>query len=185
MRCFLAIVPPKGVIQQITSFSQQFEFGQYFKHTNIKSFHITFEFYSDLPINLTKKVSNQLAFEISKIDQFKICPGEYATWPNRVQSKVLILKIIKSRSIHLLKELISRVNENYLINTESRRFKPHISIGRWSKPFHLEKSVLNKMNREKTNQCFTAPELVLFKSQLSQTGVSYIKLNSFSFNDES
>jgi len=184
MRCFLAIVPPKGISQSIYRYHQQFELGQHFKQTQSSSFHITFEFYSDLPENLSKKLSEQMTLELAELDRFEITTGEYTTFPNRAHSKILVLKVLKSKGFYRVKETIVKINQNYLINSQTKRFAPHLTVGRWSKPFHIDKPLLNEMTRKKERISFMADELVLFRSKLSQYGATYTKLNSFSFKNE-
>ncbi|MFH0852893.1 MAG: RNA 2',3'-cyclic phosphodiesterase [bacterium] len=184
MRCYLAIVLPKSLIKEIFDYCQEFEFGPNFRPAKAKLSHITFEFFSDLPEDLYKKIAIQLEAELSLIREFEIVLGEYDTFPNRIHSKILIRKVIRSKPIYALKNIIDSVKDNYLLPTNRRKFTPHITIGRWSEPYHLEKSILNNMNNLRKTPKFVAKEMNFIKSNLTQAGTVHSKLNQFAFENE-
>jgi 2'-5' RNA ligase len=189
MRLFLAIYPPKEFRDYFRDVMREFsKEKRNLRIVPIDQVHLTLKFIgADVGENSRKKIVNELrrkqgSFSKSQISLTKLTLG----FP-RQNNPNIILHLVKNNSD--LKELANQVNDSvkHAGNTDTitwkDRFTPHFTLARMKKSASKSEGdrveeVIRSISITKP-ESFFPKEFVLVQGILSNTGVSYRKLENF------
>lgn len=169
MRLFFGIEIPNDEKERITHLKDRMKINGKVKWVETENLHITLLFLGE---QILEEVLKCLLDRI-KIPSFLISLKGVGFFPNEKRQRVIWIGVGKGKEniIELYNALSNQLSS---INFEKEKeFSPHITIGR-IKFGNIEIQGLNYESRD-----FKVDEFVLFKSELTQKGPIYTKLERF------
>ncbi len=145
-----------------------------------ENIHLTVIFMGNVDERHLPSIGRVVEKACSKYAPFKIRVKGVGVFSNLRNAKVLWIGVEGDiERLSYFKESIQKKLKPFGIKEESRRFSPHITVGRFRKGFNqtmLLKEVLDRF-KDVTSPEVLLKELVLFKSELKPDGAVYTKLN--------
>ncbi len=178
-RLFIAIEIPSKIKEEISSIVTVLkEYNLDIKWTSIDNHHLTLVFLGEIPENKIpqlKKIIDEVAgnnFEITaeindKLDYFHRIRKPGVLWIGFKKGKEELISISSQITKLLLKN-------NYTLS--DKEYTPHLTLGRFksSKNVRLLKEKINA--KQFKGREFKLKKITLYKSELSSTGPTHIKL---------
>ena len=181
IRSFLAFEIPEEIKPTVSSIYRGLRDSsldvRWVREENI---HITVIFMGNVEEKYLDSIGKVVERACSKYAPFKIRAKGAGVFSNLRNAKVLWIGVEGDiERLGYFKESIQKKLKPFGIKEESRRFSPHITVGRFRKGFNqprLLKEVLDKFKDVSSSEAWLK-ELVLFKSELKPDGAVYTKLN--------
>jgi 2'-5' RNA ligase len=128
------------------------------------------------------EIGTEVETVCSRYSLFDISLSEMGVFPNKRNPRVLWLGLDGDLDrMSLFRDSLQKQLKPFGIKEEKRKFKLHLTLGRFRKP-QKGKSHLNEFMmryRDLTSPVCPLNELILFQSTLSQSGAEYTKLGSW------
>ncbi len=132
IRCFIAICIDEKTKNLLTAIQDKIKI----KYTNSrlippKNIHLTLHFIGNIKTSKIEEIKSSLYPVVEKIDAFDIKPAGLGAFPNLKTPKIIWIGIDegKDNTIFLQKE-IARELKKIKIETEERKFYPHLTLAR-------------------------------------------------------
>ena len=181
-RVFVAINIPRQIQEIVQEF--QNKLGQ--DHLSInwvrpENFHITLAFLGDLSAREVSKLSD-IADDISEnVSPFSITFGKIGVMEGWHCSQTLYLEPKYNRNLlslqgHLQRELISEK----MIKTTRRRFKPHLTIGKFGQRIDLDRKIWRRWQKVPISFSWQVESFAVMKSNINVRPVRYTKVHQIS-----
>lgn len=173
MRLFIAIPLPQQVKEQLLD--RKAIDGVKWQRPD--QMHITLKFLGDTDIDLIGDLKEGLGN--IEFPEFSLMINGFGYFPEGKQPKVLWAGIDRSRLLEKLYQEIEEVCNRLGFESETRSFKPHITIGRIKR---ASKEVVDQfINQHKQVQIPDIPveEFALYESKLNPKGAKYLRLQTF------
>jgi len=139
-----------------------------------EKFHITLKFLGDVEENILKNITEELRYELNNFGNFPIEYRSLGVFPNLKLPKVLWIGASdKEKKVFGLNKTIEANVKNYNFDDESKRFHPHITLGR-VKGIRGVKEVIEMMQQHGHEGIIdSASEICIMKSTLTREGSFY------------
>jgi len=151
------------------------------KWVNADNFHVTLSFFAELTAEQIDALRKLLHEALNDSPTFSFSVTRPGIFRNRKDPWVLWLDIEASSQLINLKNQIDNAVIPLGFTPNDNRFHPHLTLGHFL-PRQKNSSLLDNLFNEwqSTEQFkYTVPELVLFESKQTQTGVRYYPINVF------
>jgi 2'-5' RNA ligase len=139
-----------------------------------EKFHITLKFLGDVEEKTLKNIIEELKQALNKFGSFSIEYNSLGTFPNFNLPRVLWIGASdKGKKVFGLNKIIEAELKNYNFDDESRRFHPHITLGR-VKGICGVREVIEIMQQHRYESITdSASEVRIMKSTLTKNGSFY------------
>jgi len=180
LRTFIAVSLSSSVLAGIDKLMRTLRphFGDEVRWVESKNLHITLKFLGDVPLNDLPQLIRAVTQSTEQTYSFDLTFQGLGTFPSRESPKTLWIGCREGSEE--LSQLADMMNEALLplgFPKESRRFSPHLTIGRVKKQPH-EVSLMPIFD-EHQNRLFGAcsvNEVQIFSSELTRRGPIYDEL---------
>lgn len=137
--------------------------------------HITLKFLGNCRQNQLEALAENLRKGLSSQAVFDCMTGCFTCYPNIRHPRVLALEMHSGQELSRLAELCERTAVQSGFEPEHRRFRAHVTLGRFKGPKPVDHNHFYHMPSFR----MTAGEVVLFKSEPVADGVRYQALDVF------
>jgi 2'-5' RNA ligase len=145
--------------------------------------HLTLKFLGEIEVNQVVEINKVLAVVGRDTPSFEISCNGIGCFPDFRQPRVIWVGIQHEPKLFALRSLIENTCFSAGLPKEEKKFSPHLTLGRIREnlptselEFLQEKA---KTELERTPVSLTVNEIVLFRSQLYQTGPVYTQISAF------
>lgn len=178
IRTFIAIEIPASIQQQIALLQNRLKsVGGGISWVKTNNIHLTLKFLGDVPANLMQQVIEATEKACGEIKSFNLEIKGTGFFPDMKRPRVVWVGCEEnSGSLQKIHQNLDLLLSNIGFKKESRRFSPHLTIGRVKDQRKIG-DILNLMQQVpfKTEQ-FVASEVIVMKSQLHPAGSIYTPL---------
>ncbi|MFO7657283.1 MAG: RNA 2',3'-cyclic phosphodiesterase [Bacteroidales bacterium] len=179
-RTFIAIdIPPSIAIKEcIGSFSKALE-NERIKWLDSENLHLTLKFLGETKEPILQAINDTLAKIAAAQPAFDIIIKHTGIFKNLATPTVIWLGVERSPALETLHSAIDGQMKKLGFLPESRKYSPHLTIGRVKKI--KEKSKLQQLLQEKSPkefQQFKACEIIFYESIPGYSGPDYIPLGN-------
>ena len=181
-RVFLAfaIKPDRPLAEKIKHLQNKFSTYQ-IKWVSPDNLHVTLYFFGELATEQIDALRKLLHEALNDSPTFSFSVTSPGIFRNKKDPRVLWLDIEASSQLINLKNQIDNAVIPLGFTPNDNRFHPHLTLGRFL-PRQKNSSLLdNLLNEWQSTEQFeyNVPELVLFESKQTQTGVRYYPIDIF------
>jgi 2'-5' RNA ligase len=178
LRTFIAVSLPSSVLAGIEKLVRSFrshEDGVNWVET--KNLHITLKFLGDVSLNDLPQLISTITQSVQQIDSFDLAIHGIGVFPNWESPKTIWIGCREGSE--RLKQLAESINEGLIplgFPIESRRFSPHLTIGRIKK---AQRASLMPMLADQKDCSFGSccvDEVQIISSELTRKGPIYDEL---------
>ena len=136
--------------------------------------HITLKFIGDMKSVKVHELKEVLKNSCREIKSIPLNVKELSAFPSFSKPRVIVLNLDKSKELSYLYDLIQENIERLGIAMDTRKFLPHITIGRVKSGFKISGEPKSIENIE-----FVINEIALINSELSHRGSIYSNLGVY------
>ena len=144
--------------------------------------HLTIVFLGDIHEDQVPLISQAIKKVCSRYGPFHVSLKGLGAFPNTRRPRVIWLGLGGDlEQMSFFKKALEKHLKPFGVKEEKRSFKPHLTLGRFRKPYSGDSELDNFVARYKdlsSSECLLE-KLVLFKSDLKPSGAEYIKLESW------
>ncbi|CAN5767577.1 RNA 2',3'-cyclic phosphodiesterase [soil metagenome] len=175
VRAFVAIFPPEKVQKALLRDAQLVPVSGNIRWVQPANVHLTLKFLGDVSSDRLEGVKDALASVARRYSPLRIQPCGLGAFPSIRKARVLWAGVDEgSTTLSGLAEDVEDVLEPLGFERESKRYRPHLALGRIrGRPGTLPEGART------IAPAFTASCLDLVQSQLDSSGATYTKLESF------
>jgi 2'-5' RNA ligase len=184
IRSFIAIEIPTSIKNLLYNLEEKLRnLPCNVKWVKPENIHLTLHFLGNLEIRKIEEIKEMIGKICKKFNPFSIeIDNNLGAFPNERNPRVIWLGIKEEKDI--LENLYQEIGKNLekiKIETEKRKFHPHLTIGRVksSKNKHLLTKAIREIKLD-SSYAFEVKEVNLFKSTLTPQGSIYEKLGNYS-----
>ena len=186
IRSFLACELPREIKAVVTQvLGELSNTSMKVRWVKINNIHLTVIFLGNIPEDAVPDMKQRIQDDCREFGSFQISVNGMGCFPNRRNPRVLWLGL--EGDIARMGELRDSLQSSlapFGIKMEKRRFRPHLTLGRFKKPDKVGGSLENILYKYEnlTSPVCQLQELVLFKSVLKPSGAEYTKLGTWPFS---
>lgn len=173
MRTFIAIDIPEDLKKQILV--EKFT-NSSIRSLKLEQIHLTLAFLGEIDKHLTQVLIQKL--RKIKFYPFYIELSSCGFFPSIKRPSVFWIGVNQSNELNQLKQFIDDAILSCAIPTETRPFKPHITVARIAKANRNEIAKIAKL-KENFSGGFNASSFTLYSSTLTNQGAVYSKIDEF------
>jgi len=182
MRVFVAIDIDDEIKNKIFEIQQEFKkINCNIKYVEKQNLHITLKFIGEVDITKKEIIKETLSRSLIEEKKFSININSLGCFPNLSGPRILWVGIEEGKKeLVFLSEKIDNELSRINIKKETKKFDPHITIGRIKSNYKI--SVLKEKIKElsiKNFGSFEVGSIVLYESILKSTGPYYNRLETF------
>ncbi len=188
IRSFLAFELPLDIKEIVARVSGEIRRSPLnVRWVHVDNIHLTVIFMGNVKMGDVANIGTEVETVCSRYSSFDVLLREMGVFPNKRNPRVLWLGLDGDleRMSHFRDSLQEQLGP-FGIKEEKRRFRPHLTLGRFRKP-QKGKSHLNEFIMkygDLTSPVCSLNELILFQSTLSPKGAEYTKLGSWPLSDD-
>ncbi|MDD4144248.1 MAG: RNA 2',3'-cyclic phosphodiesterase [Prolixibacteraceae bacterium] len=185
IRTFIAlkIKPGPELVKLIATFKQELE-REAIKWTDLNNMHLTIKFIGNTSPDQVNQVKAVLADITSQFPVFLLYLNGVGSFQKGGNPNVLFVKIDSSDVLKELAEEIDNQLQPFGFQKESRRFNPHLTLGRIK--YLKEKSVFKRLTenfKQYPVQNETCRQITYYQSVLKPQGAVYKSLAEFKLQE--
>ncbi len=186
IRSFLAVELPPHIQGQIERLKEKLrsDVGA-IRWTGTDGVHLTLKFFGDIAPDAVDCISETVERHTGVAPPLKLALGSPGGFPDQNRPRVLWLGVggDTDRLAALQASIDKDLEKEWGLPIEKRAFTAHLTLGRARSRSGVITGThnLREMVGDLSMHCFTAKELILFKSDLTPAGPVYTKLACFSF----
>lgn len=176
IRAFFAIPIAVGDRRAITSVAQPIidKLGENVRWTSPANWHLTVRFLGDVSGDVIVAIARAAERIAGTVEKFPIKINKIYGFPSP-NSRTIAAHAFVNEQLNLLFKSLDNAANAKGISRELRRFRPHISLGKFQTRVYPYDPVLLK------DFTFIAREIVLYQSKPENQKSEYIPLKAFSF----
>ncbi len=142
--------------------------------------HLTLKFLGDEEEKQVEDLQNILDEISAKISKFKLKIADTGIFPDAKKPRVLWIDVIdEQKSLTKINGLLENECEKIGFAREARKYVPHLTIGRIREPNNAKDLAQKHLQNNFEPVEFEISEIVIYESQLMQTGSIYSILSKF------
>ncbi len=178
IRTFIAIEIPASIQQQIALLQNRLKsVGEGISWVKTNNIHLTLKFLGDVPVNLMQQVIEATEKACADLKSFNLEIAGTGFFPDAKRPRVLWVGCEeKSGTLQKIHQNLDLVLSNLGFEKQSRRFSPHLTIGRVKDPRKLGDIPHLMQQMPFVTDKFVASEVIVMKSQLHPAGSIYTPL---------
>ncbi len=178
IRTFIAIEIPQDIKEEISGFQNSLKDKNFpVRWVRPENIHITLKFVGEIPGEVVNNIKQEFEKSPPLIEPFSCTVGGTGVFPNLKRPRVFWAGIKNGAEETIaLAGTIDRFVREFDIEREKKRFSPHLTIGRFKRPFQvtglenfLSDDILNTGN-------FSVGKIVFMQSVLKPLGPEYTPL---------
>ncbi|NOY64155.1 MAG: RNA 2',3'-cyclic phosphodiesterase [Nitrospirae bacterium] len=175
MRCFIAIEIDKELKREIQKIVSELKRSRAeIKWVSIEGFHLTLKFLGEIKEETAGEIEVRLREICKEHPEFSLSIKGTGVFPDYSRPRVLWIGIERSEALHRLFESIEEEMEKLGFEKETRRFNPHITIGRVKSAKGIKETIKDlRRYREHNFGKIYVTGVSLMKSILKPTGAVY------------
>lgn len=140
-----------------------------------QDYHLTLRFLGHCSQEQLEKVSINLRKALEEVPPFRCMTGEVGFFPSANQPRVMALMVHSGQVMSQLFEVCGGIADEAGVTTESRQFRPHVTLARF--PAHAHRLSLSAWRLPGFH--LTVSDIALIESDLSQQRPRYSVMNLF------
>lgn len=153
-----------------------------FKKVEKENIHLTIKFYGNIQLKKLKIIAEETGKSLKGFKAFRFEIGEPGFFPSVYRARVFWFGIKEGvEELKKIYNIIESVSVRLGVEPELREFTPHITAGRFRKPFNMKSKLSSLKNLEKDKYKVEVDSLVFFESKLTPSGPIYTKLFTVNF----
>jgi 2'-5' RNA ligase len=175
MRLFIAIKIPDQIKERIGQFQESLKVSEGVKWVRQENLHLTLKFLGETPDKLVKPIVERVNSTVRGKGAFEISFSTFDGFPNLKRPRILWIGVEhgKEKVIDLMDRL-NRKLSHLGFEMESRKPKPHLTIGRIRKERNTQ---IEFQDFEETS--FLTKNIFLIRSELTSSGPIYTDVAEF------
>ena len=180
IRSFLAFELPSEIEAVVTRVSDELKESsldaKWVKSGNI---HLTVVFMGDIEVNEVPEIKEEVGKVCRTYGAFDISLKGLGCFPHTRKPRVIWVGLDGDlERMSLFRDALQERLIPFGVKEEKRKFKPHLTLGRFRKPKRMSPEELELFSRygDVTSPACSLTELVLFKSELKPGGARYTRL---------
>lgn len=174
IRTFIAVSLPSSILAGVKKMMRTFQTDfRDIRWSEPKNLHITLKFLGDIPLNDLPQLIRAVTQSIHQTFAFDLTFQGIGAFPNRESPKTLWIGCWEG-SDELI-QLAKTINEGLLplgYPKETRRFSPHLTIGRVKNPVEGVMPIFHKQHDHLFGSC-SVSEVQIVSSELTRKGPIY------------
>lgn len=180
IRAFVAVEIPAKIRIEISALFKTFARQDFsIKWVEQNNLHITMLFLGDVNLDFIKTAQNELSKLVNNQHPFSMSLHKIGAFPDQKQPRIIWIGV--DNGANQLVNLQSNLQNTFMqigFKPETRKFHPHLTIGRVKFRFTNPKV----FETDYQSESFSVNSVVLFKSTLLPNGPIYEKLGEYHFS---
>jgi len=183
LRAFIAIDIGGEIRETLRNMQNELkETGADVRWLKTDGIHLTLKFLGNIPEDKVTAIADGMDRAAKGIQPMEIRVNGYGAFPSTMRPRVVWVGITVPEQLGLLYERIEAEMEGVGFQRETRKFHPHLTLGRVRSPKGQEKLLpFFESWKDREVGSFVAKDLILFKSTLLPIGAEYSRLRSVPF----
>jgi len=165
----------RAAAQQVIDELKSLPWSEFVRWIPVDNLHITLRFLGNVTEQQLEQMSKAIAEKLEEFSPFSIEFKEPRLFPHFRKPKVVAILIPYNDSLSQLAEVLEQCAVDAGLEPQARQFKAHLTLGRCNKSF--PKRI--KIDPMPLSLTLPADSVSLYQSILSETGPTYIELNTF------
>ncbi len=170
-RIFIAIVPDKKTVRFLSNSIKKYQCESWAK--NVKwvkpqNLHITLKFIGDVDDNRLNEILDVIEKSLSEFEVFTVTTEKILIFPNRKKPRIIGVGLSGDKLVKLANRVENSLNK-IGIKKDTRKFKGHITLGRFKNNFFFQDSVTDHIQ----TSGFYVKDIIVYKSVLKPDGPQY------------
>jgi len=170
----------RAATQQVMEKLQSMEWSGFVRWTPANNLHITLRFLGDVTTEHLTQINKRLAPRLAEFPAFSIAFKEPRLFPHFRKPKVVAILIPHNELLIQLADAIENCVLSTGLESQSRQFKAHLTLGRCNKSF--PKRI--KIDPMPMSSKLAVNNVTLYQSILSESGPTYIRLENLPLKSE-
>lgn len=181
MRAFLGIPVPETVGEQLLEYREDLTGLDSAKPVARENFHVTVKFLDEINEEQRWQLDNGLQKFLPAVGPLKLEINGFGAFPDPSFPRVIWAGVAPQDPLEDVHSAVEEVSENIGVDRDDHDYLPHITLLRLNNPDPHREQVVNWLQDVEFtgNSTFSAPRLVLYESQLKDSGPEYKKLESW------
>jgi 2'-5' RNA ligase len=181
VRCFVAIDIPDAVKAEIAGLQRDLrQFRARVSWARTEGIHLTLKFLGDVKLGLIPNAVHSLETAVSSLKGFTVSAEGVGCFPNSRRPRVMWVGLDGGDALRAVQETVETALEPLGFEQETRKFNPHLTLGRVKSAQGIDDVVRRMEELGFTRREFPATEIRLMQSDLQPTGAVYTVLHTFS-----
>jgi len=153
------------------------------KWVDLWNMHLTLFFLGDTEENLIPEIAKDLSENLKGFKSFNLVSKGFGVFRNIKDPRAIWFGLEENHKLIELKQKVNASLNNFGFETEHKKFKPHLTLGRvkYLKQSNTLKDLIEEL-KDNIIQENTIDEVILFKSELTPKGPVYSILKKFELN---
>lgn len=176
IRTFVAIKISQELENELSNFLEELKkIRCNVKWVNAKTIHLTLKFLGNILIHEVEKVTEAVQMGSNGFSTFKLKTGEKGAFPSLKRPRVFWVGLAENNHqtiIPLQKEIDNQLSD-LGFEKESRRFHPHLTLGRVRSPKNIDEVTQRFMDYHFPVIEFMVDQILVMKSELTSKGSIY------------
>ena len=179
-RIFIAVDIPDEARRIIASYIE--ELRRRFPNARVgwerpEKLHLTLKFIGRMDEKTLEELRREICEAVSGVDEFDATLGGTGLFPSPRNPRVLWIGLKGDEGkFAALAKTVDRVCERFGIETEKRKFHPHLTIGRIKDPAGAKELGEFHLDQDPISETVKVTDIVVYESKLAPTGSNYFKL---------
>jgi 2'-5' RNA ligase len=179
-RIFIAVDIPDEARRIIASYIE--ELRRRFANVRVgwerpEKLHLTLKFIGQIDDKTLEELSRAVGEAVIRINRFDAILGGTGSFPSPKNPRVLWIGLPGDEGKFAeLAKVVDGVCERFGIETEKRKFHPHLTIGRIKDPAGARELGEFHLKQDPISERLKVTEVTVYESKLAPTGSSYFKL---------
>ena len=138
------------------------------------NFHLTLKFLGDIEENKIEPIARALELALRPFPRFTINAKDLGVFPDLKRPHVLWIGLEGKKLLELASKVETALNP-LGFGPEKKRFKPHLTVGRWRQFDRSSRKFGEELERWKGHEFgeSTVAEVIFFQSELKREGATY------------
>lgn len=143
--------------------------------------HLTLKFFGDIDNAQIAELKNIIKRIAEKYKSFEMFVTKTGVFPDKRKAKILWLGIAEeTNNLKLIKDEIEIECKIHLVEKETRKYKPHLTIGRIREPKKSKKLAEKHLQNDFEPVRFNVSGIIIYESELKPAGSVYSIVAKFS-----
>ena len=141
------------------------------------NFHLTLKFLGDIEETKIEPIAQALELALRPFPRFTINAKDLGVFPDLKRPRVLWIGLEGKKLLELASKIKTALDPLGFV-PEKKRFKPHLTVGRWRQFDRASRKFLEELEKWQGHEFgeSTVAEVIFFQSELRREGAIYHRL---------